>query len=94
MLDTIVRIFEPKPFRGTVVDVQLVDGYIDRHDQYVRYSKQPITEIVGHDQNGVPIKDTYIHGLYRITVVNSHGKAKQFLRTGKPPKIGSQYESR
>ena len=94
MLDAIVRKFKPRTFQGTIVDVQLVDGFTDRHGQHNRYSKQIITEILGHDRDGMPIKNTYTEGMYRVTVVDPLGNTRQFEHYGKPFKIGIQQEFR
>ncbi|MBI1973087.1 hypothetical protein HYS50_03710 [Candidatus Woesearchaeota archaeon] len=90
MLEKILQHFKPRTCEGTVIDVQLVDGFTDRHGQYNRYSRNKVTEIHGYDKGGMPVVETFTQGMYRVTVVDSQGRIRQFEHFGKPYRVGTQ----
>ena len=80
---------KPKTFEGTVVDVQIVDGFFScGGKQYNRYSKHLQTDIQGYDESGMPIKDSYYVAQYRAIVLNQKGETKSFERHGRVPEVG------
>ena len=81
---------KPKTFEGTVVGVEIVDGFTDRFNQHNRYWKQNVKAITGYDESGMPIIDEYTVGQYKAIVVNPQGQIKTFERHGRVPEIGSQ----
>jgi hypothetical protein len=85
---------KPETVEETVVDVQLVDGFKDKFGQYNRYDKNHVQEILGYDLNGMPIVESYVRGMYEVTVVNPQGNIRVFQHFGKPYQIGFQQNFR
>ena len=83
-----------KPREGTVTNVKLLEGFIDRSNHYHKYYNVRVRGINGYTGSGKPIIDEYIMGMYRITVTDSKGKEHQVEHYGKPPVIGSQMRIR
>jgi len=83
-----------KTFEGTVLDVQLIDGFIDHLGEHCRYWKNSHSDILGYDNDGNPIIDEYIVAGFRVTLVNPQGEAKTFKKYGRLPEIGSQQSYR
>ncbi len=75
---------------GTVVTVQIIDGFTDMCGQYNRYHKQIITEILGYDSNGMPIKSTYIEGMYKVTLKDENGELRTIQFYGRKPELESK----
>src|SRR3989344_7420578 len=81
---------KPKAFEGTVVDVQLVDGFFScGGKQYNRYSKQNVRAITGYDNQGMPIVDEYTIAQFRIALLSPQGKIRTFERDGRVQEVCS-----
>ncbi|MBI2673575.1 hypothetical protein HYX19_04900 [Candidatus Woesearchaeota archaeon] len=75
---------------GTVLDVQVIDGFFDQHKQYVRYHRNRESIIVGYSADGTPnVKESEV-GMYSVTLKDQEGKLRTTKFYGKKPELGSQ----
>ena len=91
LLERLAESVKPKTFSGTVVDVNFVAG-----EGKNIFHKQCVTLIHGYDRvnPGMPIKETYLEGVYDVTLRNPDGTQRKFRVFGKPPEVGSEQKYR
>ena len=91
LLESVVERVKPKTFSGTVVDVNFVSG-----EGKNNFHKQSVTLIHGYDRGkpAMPIKETYLEGVYDVTLRNPDGTQRTFRVFGKPPEVESEQKYR
>ena len=85
LLERVLESVKPKTFSGTVVDIIFVSGE-GRHN----FHKQWVTLSHGYDREGMPIRETYLEGVYDVTLRNPDGTQRTFRVFGKPPEVESK----
>ena len=78
-------------FEGVVVSATLNSFSVHPRTGRIvmNYCCYNVNEHLGYDKDGIPIKDSYTVGRFKVKVQNANGAIKEFDHYGRQPKIGS-----